>query len=216
MKTELRRQLDFLRVYLITDRTLLPGERFLMGIEAALRGGVRSLQLREKDLSPAELLSLARQVKTITRRYGAKLFVNDRADIAEMAGAEGVHLTKTSVPVAAVKKLFPRLLAGVSTHSLESAQKAEAEGADFITFSPIFDTPSKRQYGPPQGLDRLREVTGKTGIPVLALGGIKADTIRPVLAQGACGVALISDIWNSDDIEKTSYQYLRHFTGDSL
>lgn len=216
MKTELRRQLDFLRVYLITDRTLLPGKQFLMEIEAALRGGVRSLQLREKDLSPAELLALARQVKTITQRYGAKLFINDRADIAEQAGAEGVHLTETSISVAAVKKRFPHLLAGVSTHFLESAQKAEAEGADFITFSPIFDTPSKRQYGPPQGLDRLREVTGKIGIPVLALGGIKADTIRSVLAQGAYGVALISDIWNSDDIEKTSYQYLQHFTGDSL
>jgi thiamine-phosphate pyrophosphorylase len=216
MKTAWRGQLDCLRVYPITDRALLPGDRFLRGIEAAFRGGVRSLQLREKDLAPAELLALARRIKTIARRYGAKLFVNDRADIAELAGADGVHLPATGIPVAEVKKLFPRLLAGVSTHSLESARKAEADGADFITFSPIFDTPSKRRYGPPQGLDRLREVAGKTGIPVLALGGIKADTVRLVLDQGAYGVALISDIWSGADIEKTSYQYRQHFPGESL
>lgn len=207
-------RLDGLRVYLITDRTLLPENEFLRGIESALKGGIRSLQLREKDLPASELLHLARQVKALAQPYGAKLFINDRADIAEIAGADGVHLTETSIAAADVKKHFPRLLIGVSTHSLESARRAEAGGADFVTFGPVFDTPSKRIYGPPQGLYRLREVAGNTTLPVLALGGVKSANIPLLLAQGVYGVALVSGIWKSSNIEEASHQYRQYFPGE--
>ncbi len=206
---------DFLKVCAITDRKMLPEGKFLNAIESALKGGIRSIQLREKDLSPAETLSLAREVRKLTAKRQVRLFINDRVDVALMAEADGVHLTENSVPVAEVKNRFPQLYVGVSTHSLESAKKAEAGGADFITFSPIFDTPSKREYGPPQGLDRLKEVTEGVQIPVLALGGIKRSNVASVQEAGANGIALISGIWKARDIADESYQYLRYFLGDS-
>lgn len=206
---------DFLRVYVITDRKLLPKGNFLNGVESVLKGGVRAIQLREKDLSPAKILSLGQKVRRLTTEYHAQLFVNDRVDVALMIGADGVHLTENSVPVAEVKNQFSHLFVGVSTHSFESAKKAEAGGADFITFSPIFATPSKGLFGPPQGLDRLKEVVQQVKIPVLALGGIKKSDVISVQKAGAYGISLISGIWNAPDIAEESYQYLRYFLGDS-
>jgi len=203
--------LDDLRVYLITQRHLVTDRVFLETLELALEGGVRALQLREKDLSPAALFPLTQKVRSLTGKYGAKLFINDRVDIAHMAGADGVHLTETSVATAEVRKNFPGLLVGVSTHSMESARQAESEGAHFITFSPIFKTPSKKEYGPPQGLEQLRAVCREVQIPVLALGGIHKDRVLTVLEQGAFGVAMISGIWNGPDIKQESFEYMQFF-----
>ena len=203
--------LDDLRVYLITQRALFEEHGFLQALELALEGGVRALQLREKDLSPATILRMAKKVKTLTKKFGAKLFINDRVDIAHMVGAEGVHLTEASVPVEEVRKHFPNLLIGVSTHSMESARQAESGGADFITFSPIFETPSKKEFGPPQGLDRLQKVCREIRIPVLALGGVCKNRVSTVLEQGAFGVALISGIWNGPDIKQESFEYTKFF-----
>ena len=208
--------LDFLRVYLITDFMRIGKSRFLSAVEEALQGGVRALQLREKNLGPRDLLALALEVKSMTQRYNAKLFVNDRADIAIMAGADGVHLTETSVQASEVKNNFPDLFVGVSTHSIEGARLAETQGADFITFSPIYQTPSKSSYGPPQGLDPLRQVTQSVHLPVLALGGITLHRVPECLEHGAFGVAVISDIWDSTDIKQHSSEYTHNFGGNSL
>ena len=204
-----------LRVYLITDRKRIPGDDFLNAVESALQGGVRAIQLREKDLRPAALLELAKQVKELTEKYGAWFFINDRANIAKMAGAQGVHLTETSVSPKDITTGFPHLLKGASVHSLEGALKAEQKGADFITFSPIFETPSKKKFGPPQGLDRLREVARTVSIPVLALGGIKPNHVPEVLEHGAFGVAVISGIWDSKNIKQQAIEYMYHFGGTS-
>jgi len=211
MQSKPAHPLDNVKVTLITQRSLFKERDFLPSLELALKGGVKALQLREKDLSFGELFELAQKVKLLTAKYGAKLFINGRADVAHKVGAEGVHLTEASVPVEEVRKHFPGLLIGVSTHSLASARKAEAGGADFITFSPIFETPSKQEFGPPQGLERLREVCGEIKIPVLALGGISKDRVIPVLDQGAFGVALISGIWNGADIKQESFEYTKFF-----
>ncbi|PIQ97081.1 MAG: thiamine phosphate synthase [Nitrospinae bacterium CG11_big_fil_rev_8_21_14_0_20_56_8] len=201
--------LENFRLYIITDRHLLPEQQFLPAVESALRGGARAIQVREKDLSPADLLALARRLRELTRTYGARLLINDRADIAVMAEADGVHLTEASAPAGEVRKRFPGLLIGVSTHSQEKAREAEEQGADFITFGPVFDTPSKREYGPPLGLERLREVARCVRLPVLGLGGIKKTQAASVREQGAFGVALISGIWNSLDIQQETFEYLR-------
>ena len=208
--------LDFLQVYLITDLMRIGNSRFLSALEEALQGGVRSLQLREKSLCPKDLLTLALEVKPLVQRYNAKLFINDRADIAVMAGADGVHLTEASVQASEVKNNFPNFIVGVSTHSLEGARLAETQGADFITFSPIFETPSKTSYGPPQGLDPLGQVTQSVRLPVLALGGINLHRVSECLEHGAFGVAVISDIWDSTDIKKHSSEYTQNFGGNSL
>ncbi|MFQ5450658.1 MAG: thiamine phosphate synthase [Nitrospinaceae bacterium] len=197
---------------MITDRSRFTTEKeFLQALEAALEGGVRAVQLREKDLTPAALLALARLVKVRTAKRGVKLFINDRVDIAEMAGADGVQLTETSAPVREVRNRFPHLLIGTSVHSLDRARQAEAEGADFITFSPVFATPSKKNYGPPQGIERLREVCGAVRLPVLALGGINKKRVSTVRDQGAFGVALISGIWDSHDIKLETLKYMKCF-----
>ena len=208
--------LGFLQVYLITDFMRIGKSRFLNALEEAFQGGVRSLQLREKRLNSKDLLTLALEVKPLVQRYNAKLFINDRADIAVMAGADGVHLTEASVQASEVKNNFPELIVGVSTHSLEGARLAETQGADFITFSPIYETPSKTSYGPPQGLDPLRQVTQSARLPVLALGGITLHRVPECLEHGAFGVAVISDIWDSTDIKQHSSEYTQNFGGNSL
>ncbi|SVA11955.1 uncharacterized protein METZ01_LOCUS64809 [marine metagenome] len=213
MQTSQHNDLDFLQVYLISDFSHHQATRVTEQVEKALQGGVRALQLREKHLSPKELLAQALEIKPIIKKYDAKLFINDRADIAEIAGADGVHLTETSVPAGEIKDKFRNLMVGVSTHAKEGALLAEAEGADFITFSPIYETPSKIHFGPPQGPQRLGEIVKSVHLPVLALGGVKLNRVPEVLEQGAHGVAVISGIWDSQDIKQQAFEYMHHFGG---
>ncbi|MCA9483859.1 MAG: thiamine phosphate synthase [Nitrospina sp.] len=209
-------QPDQLKLCLITDLQMFPRDRHLEVLEAALDGGVRDIQLREKQLSVRDFHSLAIVFRRMTERYRARLIINDRLDVALMVGADGVHLPENGLLPGEVKACYPHLIVGTSTHSLKAAREAEAGGADYITFSPVFDTPSKREYGPPQGLDRLAEVTGAVKIPVLALGGINLENLPDVLRRGAHGVALIRGIWNSDTIKETSSQYIQAFRGEPL
>jgi thiamine-phosphate pyrophosphorylase len=210
-------RLDF-RLYLITDKRLITHHVSLItAVREALKGGVRAIQLREKDLDTRELLRLAYKMRELTRRYNARLFINDRLDIALAIGADGVHLTQKSVPVEAVRLSIDasrfthhasRLLVGVSTHSLKEAKDAERGGADFITFGPVYRTPSKLRYGPPQGVDRLREVCQRMNIPVFAIGGIKAGRIKRVMKAGAYGVAMISEIFGAEDIRSKAKEIM--------
>jgi thiamine-phosphate pyrophosphorylase len=188
-------------LYLITDRLSLgPGGNLLKAVEQALLGGVPAVQLREKDLSACELFELAVGMRTLTRRYGARLLINDRVDVALAAEADGVHLGHHSLPVENVRKLLgPEKLIGVSTHRLEQILPAARGGADFITFSPIFHTPSKAGYGPPQGIERLRSACRTSPIPVFALGGIQLEKLDGIGAAGAHGIALISGIQSAAD-----------------
>ena len=139
------------------------------------------------------LYDLVVRAASITQGTVTKLLVNDRADIARAAGADGVHLTTHSLPAAVVRSGFgPEFLIGVSSHSLEEAQAARDGGADFVVFGPVFETESKRAYGPPQGLDKLREVTRELNeFPVFAIGGITLDNIAACLEAGAAGIAAI-------------------------
>tara|TARA_B100000686_G_scaffold346842_1_gene434305 strand:- start:2091 stop:2747 length:657 start_codon:yes stop_codon:yes gene_type:complete len=214
--TSRKTDFGFLKIYLTTDRRLLPEGRFLEGVEKALAAGIRAIHLREKDLSPENLLPLAKEVLSLTRNYGARLLVNTHVDLANEIGADGVQLTEKCPSVAEIKRRFPHLLAGVSTHSLESAMDAESKGADFITFSPVFDTPSKRVYGKPQGLQKLREIANRIAIPVVALGGIKLENVSSVISRGAFGIALISGVWMSPNIEDTIRQLIQLTSGDLL
>lgn len=198
---------DF-NLYLITDRkqTKLP---LPDAIRLALQGGVRAIQVREKDLPIRELLALARDLRSLTNEFDAKLFINDRVDVAVAVDADGVHLGHESMPADAVRKIVGRkMLLGVSTHNLDEAKKAETDGADFVTFGPIFSTPSKIKLGAPVGVEELRTVRKHVHLPVFGLGGIKMDTISPVLHAGADGIAMISGIFSADDIQKASQDVL--------
>ena len=169
-------------------------------VEAALRGGVRLVQLREKDLPTRELVALATELRSITRRYEAALLINDRIDVAVAVAADGVHLPASSFSVADARRLLgPRRLIAVSTHSPEDAAAAGEAGADFVVFGPVFETPSKRAYGPPVGLERLSATVEATKVPVFAIGGITHDRIEAIVAHGASRVAVIRALLEADD-----------------
>lgn len=207
---------NWLKVLLISDTSLFPDEKVLEVFEQALEGGVRDIQLREKNLPLDKLFSLALVLRQMTERYKARLIINDRLDIALMVDADGVHLPEAGLPANEVKARYPHLLVGVSCHSLESARRAQENGADYITFSPVFDTPSKREYGPPQGLEKLREVSRAVFIPVLALGGVNLNNLPEVQRTEAHGIALIRGIWASDSIKMTTKKFMQAFKGEPL
>lgn len=206
----MQRRIPELSLYLITDRHQTLGRDLLAVLEAAIRGGVRAIQLREKDLSSKELYSLAVEVRKLTKATGVKLFVNDRIDVALGIEADGVHLGQQSLPPDVVRNLITKtmpalpFLIGVSTHSLREAQLAQDAGADFITFGPLFFTPSKAPYGNPVGIESLKEVRQSISIPILGLGGIKKDHIQKVLSAGADGISVISAILSASDVYKTT------------
>ncbi len=201
---------DF-KLYLITDRKLfVDNDTFFTGVEEALKGGAPAVQLREKDLTIRELLTMAYRLKELTTRYRAKLFINDRVDVALAVDADGVHLGGTGIPAFAARKAAGEgMLIGVSTHSVEEAGKAEEEGADFVTFGPVFETPSKMKYGRPLGPELLGEVSRKISIPVFAIGGIKPERVGRVMESGASGVAVISAILGSADIQSNTEEFMR-------
>ncbi len=188
-------------LYLITDRNQVAnGHSLYTAVEAALQGGVKAVQLREKDLSPDELLPLAKQFRALTLSYGALLFINDNIDIALTVKADGVHLGGHSEATDAIRaKVGEKMLIGVSTHSKEEIELAAKQGADFVTFGPVYATPSKAKYGEPQGLKKLSEACRNSSIPVFALGGITPERATEVQQAGASGIALISAIIASSD-----------------
>jgi len=175
-------------------------DRVLEKVRSAISAGVDWVQIREKDLPSRDLLALARSASGIAhemRAPGVRAIVNDRLDIALAAGAAGVHLGGESVPPADAVRWCrsghapPDFTIGVSCHSLEQAREAEAAGANYIFFGPVFDTPSKRPFGPPQGIAVLQQVCTSVRIPVIAIGGIAAANARECFQEGARGIAAI-------------------------
>ena len=187
-------------IYPITSGKTSPHE-ILRLVRAAVDVNIPLFQIREKSLQARVLYDLVARAAEITRGSNTRLLVNDRADIARAAGADGVHLTTQSLPVEVVRNIFgAEFVIGVSTHSLDEARAARAGGADFVVFGPVFETESKRAYGEPQGLNKLAEVTRELGdFPVVAIGGITLDNADACFQAGARGIAairLLNDIEN--------------------
>jgi len=179
-----------------TPATTSSGKDFqdiLKLIEAAVAAKIDLIQVREKHLSTKVLYELVAGAAKITSSSATKLLVNDRADVAASAGADGVHLTTHSLAAAVVRQAFGSdFLIGVSTHSLDQVRAARDAQADFVVFGPVFQTPSKEQYGPPVGLEQLKQVCAElNGFPVLAIGGVGESNFADCLGAGARGVAAI-------------------------
>lgn len=199
---------DRLRLVAITDRRAL-GEGWIGAVEAALEGGATALMLREKDLNAAELYPIARDLRALTRRTGAALIVSDRLDVALAVEADGVHLGWTSLPVSAARAAAGgRLWIGFSAHTLDQAREARDAGADYLTYSPVFPTPSKEGLVEVVGLSGLREAAARASIPVVALGGIDETNAAECLRAGAAGVAAIRSLLGSPDPRAAAARFL--------
>lgn len=194
-------------LYVVTDRLRLEGKRGEGGLDGlidflqqASAAGVDMIQIRERDLATRQLMDLLDRVAGLVGP-GIRLLVNDRADVAAARAGVGVHLATRSIPPKAVRAVFgTSILIGASTHNLEEVKEAEEGGADFVVFGPVFETESKRAFGPPVGLESLRAAVAAARIPVLGIGGITVANYQDVLRTGAAGLAAISLFIAANDL----------------
>ena len=199
--------MDELKLCLVTDRHQTRGRDLVETVAACVAAGLPAVQVREKDLTAADLAALCRRVRAL--RPAAFLIVNDRADVALATGADGVQRTHASLQVEELRRIADkRLKVGASVHGLDEARAAAAQGADWVFFGHVYDTPSNRAYGAPQGLAALERVAAAVDIPVIAIGGITPDRVVEVRRAGAAGVAVISSILEADDPAEATRKFL--------
>lgn len=180
-------------------------KQILEQVSAAVASGIELIQLREKRLPARVLFELVEQSAVLTRGSATRLLVNDRADVAAAAGADGVHLTTQSIDAKTIRRVFgDNFVIGVSTHSLAEGEVAKEGRADFVVFGPVFATASKEKFGPPSGLGNLERVAKQLApFPVLALGGIDVTNAHDCLrtgARGIAGISLFADLERLDEI----------------
>ena len=206
-----KKMIDF-RLYAITDRHQCAPTSLVDVVSELLDAGVKAIQLREKDLSDIALIKLAQPIAASCHNYEANLFINTHTCIARDVGAAGVHLPANAEPVGSVKaETGDHFYIGCSVHSLDAAKKREVEGADFLTYSPIYPTASKPGYGPAVGTARLAEVVEGVKLPVFALGGITPARVPECLTAGAFGVAVMSGVMSPKGAGTQAKRYLEFF-----
>lgn len=194
-------------LYPVTCQKLSAGRSNMEILNAVIQGGARAVQLREPDLADVDLYRMAVQFRGATEKAGVLLIVNDRIDIAQAVGADGVHLGQDDIPLLAARALAPELLIGASTHSAEQALKAQAEGADYVNIGPIFQTNTKEGVDYFLGPEAVTEIGGKVDVPFTVMGGINSTNIREVVARGARKVAMVTAITQAEDIMEAVRQF---------
>jgi thiamine-phosphate pyrophosphorylase len=196
-------------LYLVTDRRQTASRDLVEVLGQILDAGVRAIQLREKDLDTTDVYRLGERLLPMVRERGAALIVNDRVDVAMALGADGVHLTRKSLPPKEARALVGTdMLVGVSCHGLADVEEAVAGRVDFVVLGPIYATPSKAPYGPPLGLGVLRQARAVCPLPILAIGGINAQRVPAVVGAGADGVAAISAVLAAPDPARSSQELI--------
>jgi thiamine-phosphate pyrophosphorylase len=198
-------------LYAIVDAEVSRGSGWSVAelARACLRGGARLVQLRAKPAGSAELLSLARQLVRDARAFDARVIVNDRADVAVLAGAAGVHVGQEDLRVAEVRAAFPAIrLVGLSTHTTSQVDASAAEAASYVAVGPVYGTATKETGYAAVGLDLIRYALARTARPLVAIGGITLERAPEVLAAGATSVAVISDLLATGDPESRVRAYL--------
>jgi len=209
------RLLRALRLIVVTDRGLA-APRALEGIVvAALEGGARAIQLRNKGDPPRELLAVGRELRVITRQREALLFVNDRLDVALAIEADGAHLGPEDLPISAARRVVGEgFLLGGSCDDPAEARSLADEGADYVGCGTVYPTSTKLDAGSVIGLDGLRRVVEAVDVPVIAIGGITAERAKEVAVAGAAGVAAVRAVMSAKDPARVCAAMLRAFAGD--
>jgi len=200
-------------LYAITDTHLIPRDRFVETVEAAVRGGATLVQLREKDTPREEIVRLGRAVLEVTRRYGALLIVNDHPSIAREIGADGVHVGREDPPVAETRALLgPGVIIGASCYGqIERAVAAEQEGADYVAFGTPFPSPTKPGKGTDISLGIFQAAKRRVHVPVFAIGGITLANAQQIIDAGADGIAVVSGVFAAPDVEAAAHALSRLF-----
>ena len=187
-------------LYLITDRKVLRGRELLDSIEAAIKGGITLVQLREKDITGYDYYNMAKKVKKLVKEYGIPLIINDRADIALAVDADGVHLGPEDLPIPVARELMgPGKIIGASANCIEEAISFQRQGADYLGVGALFPTATKSNTEPVT-LEQLREIKKLVKIPVVGIGGINIQNAASVKAAGVDGIAVSSAILGNEDI----------------
>ncbi|GFR37542.1 hypothetical protein PRECH8_08380 [Insulibacter thermoxylanivorax] len=196
------------RLYAITGEEYHPGRSMLEVMEEAIKGGADIVQLRDKKGTKREILEKAYALRELTARYNVTFIVNDHIDIALACEADGVHLGQDDLPLSEARKLMGKRIIGISTHRIEEARAAEAEGADYIGVGPIFPTKTK-EHAKPVTTEYIKQVEREIKIPYVAIGGIKLHNVDDVLAAGARRICAVSEIVGSPDPAETCRAFIR-------
>ncbi len=204
--------IDF-QLYVITDRKRCSPQPLLTVVSEILDAGVKAIQLREKDLDDKSLFKIAQPISVMCKDYGADFFINTNVQVAIDVGAAGVHLPDNEITVNHVREQAKSdILIGCSIHCGDSARKRDREGADFITYSPIYPT----YNSPGVGIEGLQKIAEQVGIPLFALGGITSDRVNECLAAGASGIAVMSGIMSPTGAGDKLKEYLSELKTNSI
>ena len=191
---------EMLRLYAVTDRAWTGRQTLFEQVEAALKGGVTCVQMREKEMEYSELLDAAKELKRLCGKYDVPLIINDYVEIALLSGADGVHVGQEDMPVNKVRKqVGDRLIIGATAKTIEAAQRAERDGADYLGSGAIFGTTTKQTRSMTR--EELTAIVRSVTIPVVAIGGINRQNLPLLKGTGAAGAAIVSGIFAADDIE---------------
>ena len=204
---------DF-RLIAISDDIRTPGDSESALVEDTIElavvhayTGIRAFQLRKKSWSDRSILRAAKAIAREAIEFDLAVLINDRADIAQIADSPGLHLPEHSVALKDARTIYTNGFIGKSCHSIEAAVKAKKDGADYVIFGPIYETESKKQYGPPLGIEMLQAVCKRVKLPVFAVGGIDPKRAEECLKTGAHGVAVMSALTD----ENKSWDNLKGF-----
>ncbi len=198
-----------MRLYAVTDRAWTGEQSLYEQVEAALRGGVTCVQLREKGCSDDEFLKEATELKKLCQKYHVPLFINDNVDVAIKCGADGIHVGQEDMAAGAVRRLVgEEMIIGVSVHSVEEALEAVNNGANYLGVGAVFSTSTKQDVKV-LPIQTLHDICRAVEIPVVAIGGLKKENIRSLAGSGVDGVALVSAIFAAEDIESECRELYR-------
>jgi len=199
------------KIYLVTDEKACLGKDFYACIEEAIKGGVKIVQLREKNISTKDFYEKALKVKEICKNYGALFIINDRLDIAQAVGADGVHLGQSDMPIEEARKILKdKFLIGATARNIEEAKKVELSGADYIGSGAIFGT-STKDNAKKLEMEELKKIVASVKMPVFAIGGININNVGSLKNIGLQGICAVSGILSEKDCKKAVDIMLKNF-----